>query len=70
MRIIGYTYEASVHCVDCARTRFLSNSTLGTLDEHGLRTDARDNDGNPIHPMFSNDEQLDPQFCGDCRGEL
>lgn len=72
MKIIGYAYEADVHCVRCAVKRFdkFGSVKLGTRDENGIRTDARDREGNTIHPMFSTDEQLDPEFCGDCRGEL
>ena len=59
MNIIGYTYEADVHCVACTRTDF-QWETLGS---------ALDREGNPIHPIFSTDEQLTSLYCGDC-GEL
>jgi len=81
VRIIGYTYEADCYCVPCAQKR---NSTIGfsvpladmeragglAKDAHGLALAAQDREGNPIHPMFSTDEQLEPQFCGACRERI
>ncbi len=53
--IIGYAYEADVHCADCAKVRF-----NGRLD---LAVDA---EGNPVHPIFSTDEKEHPLHCADC----
>lgn len=40
------------------------------IDEHGISIHAEDNEGNRIHPMFSTDEQLEPQYCGDCHERI
>ena len=58
MNIIGYTYEADVHCVACARQ-----------DWHQSLDGAIDREGNTVHPIFSTDEQESSLYCGDC-GEL
>lgn len=74
-RVIAYTYEADVHCPDCANHR----AAVGLLtrrpplqigtDEHGLAFDLVDREGNPVHPVFSTDEH-DFTHCGDCGAEL
>lgn len=82
MRIIGYSYEADCHCVECAQKRF-GHSPQSILtacvslpiaavefDEHGLPDRQDDNEGNPVHPIFSTDEQLEPQHCGDCHERI
>ena len=94
MRIIAYTYEADVHCVECTKERFswvkkywgYPEDVLD--DEHGIPTNLDDNgrsylddnEGNPVHPLFSTDEwqEFDAWFleenptqylaCGDCHG--
>ena len=48
MEIIGFTYEADTHCVDCATARFPG----GLYDEPY----AEDGEGNQVHPMFDTDE--------------
>lgn len=78
MKIIGYTYEADCHCVGCTRQRADSggfrkshpDSRADIVDEHGVALTSTDSEGNPIHPMFSTDEQLEPQYCGDCRERI
>lgn len=75
MRIIAYTYDADVHCVDCAKkTTFRLDPDSLTLDnqydEHGLSIYSLDSEGNPVHPVFSTYEQLEPLFCGDCGEEI
>lgn len=69
-KIVAYTYEADIHCPDCAS--HLAN--VGRLerqpplnpwtDEHGLTPDLVDRDGNPVRPVFSTDECED-KHCGD-----
>jgi hypothetical protein len=64
--IIAYTYEAGLHCPDCARARAERNGfelaplpvygKLHGLDEHDVPFDAIDDEGNPVHPVFSTDE--------------
>lgn len=58
MHIIGYTYEADAHCQDCAHNRF-----------HRPH-ESTDNEGNPVHPMFSTDEYLSSEYCGTCGREI
>ena len=80
MRIIAYTYDANVHCPDCA-FEALKFGKIGKglpyppgedlePDEHGIPQCAEDSEGNPVHPVFSTDEQLEPLFCGDCGEEI
>lgn len=56
MNVIGYTYEASTHCVDCTKERFGND----------VPDDAQDIEGNFIHPLFSTDEIYEGEFCDDC----
>ena len=59
MRVIGWTYDADVHCDACAEARF---------GEPGAQEDT---EGNPIRPIFETDEQPEGgYFCGDCGAEL
>jgi hypothetical protein len=71
MKVIAYTYEADIHCIDCTRKRYESGGFNGIYD-------SLDNEGNLIHPLFDTDEwqELDESFiaenpiqylaCGDC----
>lgn len=75
MTIIAYTYEADVHCPDCAG----HDAATGTLrrnpplklgtDQHGIAFDLVDREGNPIRPVFDIDEH-DFTHCGDCGERL
>lgn len=63
MKIIGYTYEADVHCPACTHKRFnaLDNGSPGCIqtwheDEHGVPLESVDIEGNTIHPVFDIDE--------------
>lgn len=57
--VIAYTYEADVHCMECTIRRF------GILEL--LACEAKDSEGNPVHPVFSTDEIAEPQEgCGTC----
>jgi len=70
--IIGYTYDAGVHCPTCTANR----ADVGLLtreaplflwpDEHGLAQDLVDREGNPIHPLFITDEGAMNEACEDC----
>lgn len=74
-RIIAYTYDADVHCPDCAA----HDAAVGILrreppltldvDEHGLAYDLIDREGNRVRPVFSTDE-IPWQHCSDCREPL
>ncbi|HZD70335.1 MAG TPA: hypothetical protein VFA45_15980 [Actinomycetes bacterium] len=57
MRVIGFTYDASVHCVDCTYYRFDGSEDRG----------ATDTEGNEVHPIFETDEDSFLEHCDDCR---
>ena len=59
MKIIAFTYEADYHCPTCAIKRF--GQTI-MADSRGLR----DSEGNEPHAVFSTDEILNEECCGDC----
>jgi hypothetical protein len=63
-RVIGYAFDAALHCEYCSYSRF------GCLLDTGC---ARDADGNEPHPVFSTDEtneEGEPEVCEDCLSEL
>jgi hypothetical protein len=59
--VVGYTYEADLHCIDCATGRFGES-----LNSRRLPIDR---EGNEIHPVFL-DQVTDTDACGDCRRRL
>jgi len=61
--VIGWTYDADLHCNACARERFGARA----LDDGT----AVDDDGNTPLPVFASDE-TDPagEYCGDCGAEI
>lgn len=68
-RVIGYVYEAAVHCPPCARMRFAA--PVGEEgDEHGVDPDAVDREGNVIGACFSTDEVLQDVHCDACGDEI
>lgn len=56
--VVGYTYEADVHCIDCARKRFGRR-----LDVDGL---LEDGEGKLVNVIFAGGEYPDDWCCGDC----
>lgn len=62
--IEAYTYEADTHCIACTVARWRAggfklqadHAEGDATDEHGLPYAAEDNEGNPVHPVFANDE--------------
>ena len=54
MRIVAYTYEADIHCWDCATAAGMA------------KADARDREGNSPHPVFDIDEGWKGEVCGTC----
>lgn len=75
MHVIGYTYEADYHCVECATKAF------GFKLTHPERVGpAIDSEGNEVHPVFNTDEWYANDIyegathatlnCGDCGTEL
>jgi len=56
--VVGYAYDASIHCLDCTRARF------------GDQIDgAVDSEGNPVTPVFL-DSVTDDDCCNDCGESL
>lgn len=78
--IVGYTYEADVHCPECTHKRFGPQyaNCWHPRDEHGLPDYAardekamRDREGNAVRPVFTWDERGESlTHCGDCGKEL
>ena len=74
--IIGYTYEADYHCIDCSVNRFGKGVDLTdkNRDSNGLLYDQTDSDGETLYPVFGDAEgYYDPDTdkyigvaCGDC----
>lgn len=54
--ILGYAYEADMHCLDCARKRFGPK-----LDN----AETEDSDGNKLAPLFASSVEQQ-EVCGDC----
>lgn len=61
--VIGYAYDADLHCESCTRKRF--------PDADDEFSDVQDSEGNDIHPVFAGEEH-DPagEYCGDCFAEI
>lgn len=75
--IIGYAYDAAIHCVGCTVERFkrgaletASEDIDSAWDEHGLPEYMVDTEGNPVGPVFAGDEGATDGHCDDCHGEL
>jgi len=68
--IVGWTYDADIHCPACARERFGDAIDNGSDFEHDGPVPV-DSEGNEIHPFFASDE-ADPggEYCGDCGMEI
>lgn len=72
MNIVGYTYDAAVHCPKCAR-EYVSKNTPEWHTEDDIQdildgnASFQDGEGNEIHPVFDTDEAGDtPEHCDDC----
>jgi hypothetical protein len=76
MKVVGYSYDADTHCVDCTRKYAEQNASLdemfkefypSSVDIDRLIETMSDSEGNPLHPIFEIDEAGDcPTHCGDC----
>ena len=68
MTVIGYTFNADCYCPTCTRQAFPD----GNLDAHYEDADCPiDGEGNPIHPIFSTDENpKEGVHCGHCGDEI
>lgn len=62
--VVGYAYEADIHCPGCARERFPD----GNLDAHHEDLDCpKDSEGDPVTPVFADSDTPDAgEFCGTC----
>ena len=60
--IVGYVYEADIHCIRCARARF--------GDDALADPDTVDGEDNPLGVVFAGDESADAEHCGDCGAPL
>lgn len=57
--IVGWSFDADLHCTACARTRF----GKALFDEENP---PEDREGNEVHPIFASDFDGDSENCGDC----
>jgi hypothetical protein len=53
--LVGYAYEADIHCLTCTGKRFPTVLFDG----------ATDNEGSPVTPVFLGDTEPG-EYCGDC----
>lgn len=71
--ITAYAYNGAIHCPRCTRRALGAYQQQITrpypdpaqLDAHGLPDDMVDRDGNPVHPVFSTDENA-AGYCDTC----
>lgn len=61
MDVVGYAYDAAMHCPSCTRKRFPEAD-----DEF---SNVQDSEGNDIHPVFVG-EDAEGQSCDDCGESL
>jgi hypothetical protein len=63
--IVGWTYEADLHCNECAEERF---GPPERVSGSGRELHGVDNEGNEIHPIFLDqlEEFETTPVCGDC----
>lgn len=55
--IVGYSYNADVHCPECAVKDFGSENLANGCEDH---------EGNEVHPIFASDFDGDAENCADC----
>jgi hypothetical protein len=61
--IVGYTYEADIHCLDCTEKRF--NVEIDEYQGFEGEDKIEDREGNNPHPVFL-DNLEGEEYCGDC----
>lgn len=68
--IVAYAYDGAMHCPDCARYRFANAPDLqrpeSFPDSQGVPMDARDREGNLVHPVFATDDRNGTDHCDTC----
>jgi hypothetical protein len=73
MNPIAYTYDADVHCPDCAKSRFGRCTLDGDIACTGISCgcENEDSEGNPPGAVFGWDEfDTNGLYCGDCGSEI
>jgi len=69
--IIAYTYDADYHCIHCTIKQFRQNAEWSIdVDEHGIRQEIEDSEGNYVTPLFASDEWINfemliEEYCSD-----
>lgn len=61
MAVVGFTYDADIHCVDCSQKRF-GSADWPDLIPQGLE----DSEGNEPSAIFEDSESDTPEHCADC----
>lgn len=61
--ILGYSYDADIHCLDCAIKRF----GAPIFNE---ANPPDDNEGNEVQPVFASDFDGDSENCSDCAAPI
>lgn len=69
--IMGYTYDADVHCPECTRIYIVNTAQVQDFQAAHEALEfgdvfLDDNEGNEIHPVFASDEYPDDWVCADC----
>jgi hypothetical protein len=59
--IVGWAYDADIHCLDCARKHFGPQLDDDLVD---------DSEGNEVSPVFCDAEDVETYHCGDCNEKL
>ena len=66
--IVGYTYDADVHCVSCAKKAF-TQEDLDSLTDRHIAEWGGTLDSDPF-PVFAGDADVESYSCGDCYEKL
>lgn len=76
--IIGYAYDAAMHCPVCAQVDYVNGVIRGDRhdtqfahDQYNLPERMVDREHNPVHPVFSTDEEGEGgDHCDRCHTNL
>lgn len=61
--VVAWTYDADMHCPDCASARFRGQEDFDWADPDAGTVDS---EGNVPHPVFVSDEGWTGLVCGTC----
>jgi hypothetical protein len=67
--IVGYAYEAELHCIPCTLRRFGDAVGFTGDEEINPAYPLIDGEGSPVYPLMLEEVQED-DACGDCRRRL